>query len=106
MATLVPSARAASGRSVVEAIPPEANEALFVDSVEHLDQAVDAMGRLFGSGLAFSFLESAALPNLAMETISSPVEHGGGLNPRGGLGLFRIPDDGDGWSRGCASLSG
>ena len=86
LATAAPPAR----RSMVEAMPPGTVEALFLEPLERMEPAMDGLSAALGGGFALDFAEAAPLPNLALQGLARGDPGALGLDPAGGLGLFRV----------------
>ncbi len=86
-----PAAQAAPGaRPLVEAMPPTTVEALFLEPLQRLEPAMDGLSAALGGGFALSFAEVAALPNLVLRAQARGDPGALGLDPSGGLGIFRV----------------
>lgn len=83
----------ATARSVMAATPPSASDLLYQTRMaDSLELAIDVLEQTFGAEDAQDFLEGSPLPYLALETLSAGPEGKHGLDPQGGLGLFRHPE--------------
>lgn len=72
------------------AIPADATDALFIERISRdLTPAIDAFERAFGAEEAIAFLEDAPLPALALQVLIGLPKEVVGVNPEGGLGLYR-----------------
>lgn len=78
--------------SIASVMPAGATYALFIESIDDaLPQAIEAMDRTIGWSEGLSFRTGAPLPYLAAEALSEGGASNG-IDRRGGLGLFRIPE--------------
>jgi hypothetical protein len=80
----------AAAPSLAEAVPLEAEELIFLEPMDgHLDGALRLMARTLGPLLSAEILSEASFPALAREAQRGARN---GIDLRGGVGLFRLPD--------------
>lgn len=87
------AAAAAPGQgsvSVADAMPPATVEALFLEPLQRMDPAMTGLSSALGESFALTFSEMAPLPNLVLQGQARGDPAKLGLNPSGGLGLFRV----------------
>ncbi len=78
--------------SIEGAIPAGATDALFVARIDRdLPLALDAFERAFGSEEASLWVEDAPFPALALQILVGVRKEVIGIDPEGGLGLYRTP---------------
>lgn len=77
--------------AIERAIPSNASDAVFLERISRdLTPAVDAYERAFGAAEAIAFIEDAPFPAMALEVLSGLSQQAVGVDPAGGLALYRV----------------